>query len=192
MEQLPVYLRALDISDLERSYKWHSDPDLYKSLLSPFRFASRSAEEEWLRKKSAFSNEEVNLAICLTETDEHIGNAYLREIDWIARSALFAGILIGDPLHREKGYDEIVQILVLRHAFKDFGLNRVVWYTLVQHQQHVQLQLKLGYIQEGVLRQFVFKDGKFMNVILTSFLAEDYFANEAKLYKMLKKRSTRH
>lgn len=47
----PVYLRALEIEDLERTYKWHNDASLYKISGSPFRFISKSAEKAWLTRK---------------------------------------------------------------------------------------------------------------------------------------------
>ena len=53
----PVYLRALEIEDLERTYKWHNDASLYKTLGSPFRFISKSAEKAWLIQKCEFSIE---------------------------------------------------------------------------------------------------------------------------------------
>ena len=61
----PVYLRALELDDLDRTYKWHNDSELYKTIGVFQVYVHRTTDEEWLRKKLAFSNEEVNLAICL-------------------------------------------------------------------------------------------------------------------------------
>lgn len=98
-----IYLRALEASDLEQCHKWHNDRDLYKMLVGPFRFVSKQAEQAWLDRKTAFSPDELNLAICVKGSDEHVGNIYLREIDWVARNAQL-GIFIGSREERSKGY----------------------------------------------------------------------------------------
>ena len=69
----PVYLRALELGDLDRTYKWHNDPELYKKLVGSFHYFSRATEEEWLQKKQVYSPQEVDLAICLTDNSRHIG-----------------------------------------------------------------------------------------------------------------------
>ena len=56
-----VYLRALELDDLDRTYKWHNDRELYRAM-GEFHYVSRATEEEWLRKKQVFSTNEVNLA----------------------------------------------------------------------------------------------------------------------------------
>ena len=98
-----VYLRSLELEDLDKTWKWHNDSGLYEMLVSPFRFVSRLAEEEWIRQRLAYSQNEVQLAICLKESNEHIGDIHLRNIDWVSRLAE-VGIFIGDAEHWSKGY----------------------------------------------------------------------------------------
>src|SRR6266511_1340668 len=112
----PVYLLALEFTDLERTLAWHNDRALYATLASPFRFVSRATEEEWLRQAQAASPQQINLAICLTAPEEHIGNIYLRDIDWVARRAELH-IFIGDPRQRGKGYGRAAVRLLIDYAF---------------------------------------------------------------------------
>ena len=77
----PVVLRSLEPGDVERTHRWHNSPALYEFLASPFRYVSRATEEEWLARRGAYSTSEVNLAICVRDTGQHIGNIYLRDID---------------------------------------------------------------------------------------------------------------
>ena len=101
----PVYLRSLEMEDLARIHRWHNDPDLYGSLVPPHRFVSTAAVEQWLRQRIAYSTDEVALAICLSANSEHIGNIYLRRINWVARHAVL-NMFIGDPAHQSKGYGQ--------------------------------------------------------------------------------------
>jgi RimJ/RimL family protein N-acetyltransferase len=168
-----IYLRALDFDDLERTYKWHNDIVLWELLMTPFRYVSRASEEEWLRKKQSYSNDEVNLAICLTDNSQHIGNIYLREINWIARQGHLAGVLIGDPEHRSKGYGTAALRLLIEHAFGDLGLRRMYGYALEEHQSSIRMMEKCGFVVEGKLRKHAFKAGKFKDVVIMGLCAED-------------------
>lgn len=167
-----VYLRPLDLADLDRTFRWHSDPGLYEMLVSPFRYVSRTSEEEWLRKKMQFSNTEIQLAICLTEGNQHIGNIHLRNIAWVSRTAE-TGVFIGEAEHWSKGYGQQAMRLLLRHAFNDLGLLRV-WLTVFDDNlRAIRSYEKCGFIVEGRLRQHAFKCGKFKDLIYMGINVSD-------------------
>lgn len=54
--QEPVYLRALEQGDIERTHKWHNSPELYRTLGSPLFFMSQYAERLWLDQKCKYSD----------------------------------------------------------------------------------------------------------------------------------------
>ena len=95
--QPKVFLRALEEGDLERTCRWHNDPELYHTLVDGFRFVSEQAESDWLAKRVNCSQTEVNLAICLSPGKKHIGNIYLRPINLTFRNAVL-GIFIGEKI----------------------------------------------------------------------------------------------
>jgi diamine N-acetyltransferase len=167
-----VYLRALEPADVERTWKWHNDPGLYEMLVSPFRYVSRAAEEEWIRRKAAYSQTEVQLAICLREGDRHIGNIHLTDIDWVVRHA-GVGIFIGEEEHWSKGYGQQALRLILRHAFNDLGLHRVHLVVLDGNDRAIRAYEKCGFVVEGRLRQHAFKQGKFRDLILMGICVDD-------------------
>ena len=110
----PIYLRALEMSDLDRCHKWHNDKDLYEMFWGPFHFVSKQAVEAWLNRKTSYSSEEYNFAITVKETDKHIGNIYLRKINWVCRHAELQ-IFIGDREEISRGYGQsaVRQLLIL-------------------------------------------------------------------------------
>jgi len=167
-----VYLRALDPSDLDRTHKWHNDAPLYEMLVSPFRHVSRAAEDEWIRRKAAYSQTEIQLAICLKEGDQHIGNIQLTDIDWVARHAL-VGIFIGEAQHWSKGYGRQAMRLLLRHAFHDLGLRRVYLTVLDDNLRAIRAYEKCGFVVEGRLRQHAYKRGQFRDLIFMGICVDD-------------------
>lgn len=167
-----IYLRALDVSDVERTWKWHNDSGLYEMLVNPFRYVSRGAEEEWIRRKLAYSQTELQLAICLKESHQHIGNINLRDIDWTARIAQ-VGIFIGEAEHRSKGYGSQALRLMLRHAFNDLGLLRLYLTVFEDNQCAIRAYQKCGFVVEGRLRKHAYKLGQFKDLILMGICMGD-------------------
>jgi diamine N-acetyltransferase len=168
-----IYLRALDVSDLEKVFTWHNDSTLYEHLGGNFRWVSRSAEEEWIRRRCMYSSNEINLAICISDTHEHIGNIYLRDMDWVARHAELH-IFIGAQTQRGHGYGEAAIRQVLAHAFEDLGLHRVFLYVLVSNEPAIHLYKKCGFIEEGRLRQHIFKKGCNEDVLIMGLLSSEW------------------
>ncbi|MCX5643228.1 MAG: GNAT family protein [Phycisphaerae bacterium] len=167
-----MYLRALEPSDLDRTWKWHNDPGLYEMLVSPFRYVSRAAEEEWIRRKAAYSQTELQLAICLKQDDQHIGNIHLRSIDWVSRHAE-VGVFIGEARHWSKGYGQEAMRLLLRHAFYDLGLRRAYLTVLDDNHRAIRAYAKCGFAVEGRLRQHAYKRGKFRDLIFMGICVGD-------------------
>jgi len=170
-----IFLRALEIGDLDYTYKWHSDQTLYSSLAGPFRYVSFGAEREWLLIKEKFSNQEINLMICLMDTSRPIGMLSLREIDWVTRKAHFTGLLIGDPEFRGKGIGTEALDLLLAHCFFDLGLNRIYGNVMEENIPSIKMMEKCGFVKEGKLLQHAFKDGEFKDVFIFGILSEQYF-----------------
>jgi RimJ/RimL family protein N-acetyltransferase len=166
----PIYLRALELTDLERTHRWHNDQAMYTTMGSTFHYVSLATEEAWLRQIDINSQQQVNLAICVTETSQHIGNIYLRDIDWVARHAS-VHIFIGEPRERSNGYGYTAVTLLTKHAFADLGLRRLHLLALTDNIS-VELFKKCGYIVEGVLRQHTFVDGRFRDLVVMARCAE--------------------
>ena len=167
-----VYLRALEAADLDRTWKWHNDPRLYDTLVSPFRYVSQAAEEEWIRTRVAYSQTEIRLAICLKEGERHIGNIQLTDIDWVVRHG-YLGMFIGEPQYQSNGHGQQALRLMLHHAFGDLGLHRVYLTVLDDNPRAIRVYEKCGFAVEGRLRQHTYKGGQFRDLILMGICVGD-------------------
>jgi diamine N-acetyltransferase len=78
--KINVYLRPLQVSDAYTSWSWRNDPDIWAFTGSrPTKHITEEIEVEWIR--SAVSDRaSKRFAICVTETEEYIGNIQLTNI----------------------------------------------------------------------------------------------------------------
>ncbi len=173
-----VILRPVEISDVDYTHKWHSNPELYQTLVGPFRDVSLEVEKAWIAERVANSDQEVNRMICLEGQKAPIGLISVREIDWMARKAHLTGIFIGDAQHRGKGYGYQALCQMMQYCFDTLELNKVWTHILDDNQASIRIFEKCGYKIEGHLRQHTYKDGQFRDVVLVGLLAEDYYRKQ--------------
>ena len=160
-----VYLRSLELADIQRVHQWHNDPELYSNLTTPFHPVSLQTVEQWVIRKSQYSDKEINFAICLSGSSEHIGNIYLKSIDYINRNA-FLGAFIGNSENRGKGYATDALLLVKEYASQTLGLRRLCMYVLANNEAAIKHLQKCDFEIEGKLRQHTYKNGTFEDLLI--------------------------
>lgn len=172
MSEFRVYLRALEPEDYKTSIKWRNDDEIWSMVVGPKYFVSTAYEKKWV-EDAIYSKDKITLAICLKENNEYIGNASFTDIDWINRSAK-TSTLIGEKQYWSKGLATEAKILLLKFAFYERGFNRI-WATILEDNIASQrMNEKCGYKKEGLLRQAVYKNGKFHNLVVMSVLKEEF------------------
>ncbi len=161
----PVYLRALDIDDLDTIYRWHNNRELQMQMGGAFRYLSHAAEEARLRERLAYSSTDVALAICLEGSSQHIGNIGVSEIDWIARHGEVT-MLIGESLEQAEAYGQAALRLLTDHAVEEMGLRRLYAFVLAEDAFSMGIYEACGWTVEATLREHAFADGEFKDVVV--------------------------
>lgn len=169
-----VVLRPVEKSDLDGPYaEWINlqEADIFTEH-AQFPH-SREDLERYLEDRDA-SEHHIWLAIIEWEPRRHIGSVELSDIDWVHRKARYS-IIIGDRSAQGKGYGFEASILLLRHAFGKLNLNRL---ELGVHEDNTaarRLYEKLGFVEEGRLRQAFLRDGSYHDLIVMGLLAEEFY-----------------
>ena len=81
-----------------------------------------------------------------------------------------------DEAHRGKGLVTKSCRAVLDHAFNDLGLNRIEIHCDPENIRSRAIPEKLGFTQEGVLRQRVWKNDRFTDLMVYGMLATEWKA----------------
>lgn len=172
MEKINIYLRALESEDYKTTVKWRNDKEIWEMVGGPKYFVSSEYEKNWIIK--AINNtREVRLGICLIDNNQLIGLASLIETDWINRSGRVS-TMIGDKDYWRAGYATDAMNLLLDFCFNERGMERVWTVILESNIPSQKVAVKCGASVEGVLRNAVFKNGKYHNQVIMSILREEY------------------
>ncbi len=172
-----IYLRAIEESDVARITVWMNDHETTRYLLTG-RFAMTHADERaWLHSHSGKQDNMV-FAICRNDDDQHIGNCGLHEVSWIDRCCVL-GVVIGDSRERGRGYASEVVPMLLAYAFQDLNLERVELSYMAGNDRAEHVYRKLGFVEEGRLRNKRYREGRYLDEVVMSVLRKDWLERTA-------------
>lgn len=168
-----VYLRGLEREDLKGPMlHWTDDREVTRCL---YRGAYPSTLEQMERDYEAMLNSltDIEFAIVDKETDAHIGIAGIHSLNWIARSGEFR-ILIGEKKYWSKGYGTETTQLVVAYAFEILNLHKVWLGVNSESVGAIRAYEKAGFVREGELRDEVYRNSRYYNVVRMSILQDEY------------------
>lgn len=172
-----IQLRAIEYDDLPVLVAWRNNPQIYIYFYE-HEPLSLMMQKVWFDKLIQRPDEKLWI-IEKIKGKQAIGMLGLRHIDWRNRNAELARVLILDSDRRSNLGSESV-CLVMRYFFDHMNMNRLYCDTFAENKNAVLLYQKLGFKKEGVLRQHVFKEGGYSDVICLSILREEYLLTETK------------
>ena len=106
-----------------------------------------------------------------------MGSAGLFTFDHQARRAEL-GIAIGAKQYWDRGYGTNAVRLLLRHAFENLNLNRVSLVVFESNPRAIHVYKKVGFIEEGRMREFHFSGGEYCDTLIMSMLRREWESSE--------------
>lgn len=165
-----TYLRPIEKADAPLFVAWLNDPEVSRFTQQYLPLNLRQ-EEEYLARLYQ-DKENVILGIVERATDRLLGAAGFHQIDWRNRQTGF-GIVIGAKDAWGKGHGAETTRLMLRYAFATLNLHRVWLRVYSFNERAMRCYEKVGFQREGVLRQDVFRDGRYWDTIMMSVLRDE-------------------
>ena len=150
-----VSLRELTHDDAEDRYQWCLDQEVTKHLNMPEKYPPFSLEETraWID-------------MCIDWVD-------LKNIDQLNKHAEL-GIAIGDKTYWGKGYGLAAMGEMLHWGFEELGLNKIWLRVEIDNEQAIKSYRKMGYVEEGILRQDRWRNGEFVDRLRMSILRAEF------------------
>ncbi len=166
-----VYLRPLERDDAPVIAGYLNDAEVRRSLRLD-RPLSVAEEEEFIDRIRQ-SRDEVVVGIVRREGDRLLGVAGLHGVQDTSRQAQF-GIFIGDPMEWGKGFGTEATALLVGYGFGTLNLNRIWLHVHDYNRRGIRAYEKVGFHEEGTLRQAVFREGRYFDVVSMALLRQDW------------------
>jgi RimJ/RimL family protein N-acetyltransferase len=171
-----VRLRALEAGDYDLLHRWLNDANVMQFWGRPGNTQSL-AEITGDEERNAKRGNSRKYIIETLEQNEAIGQIDYYDLDLVSRNC-WTSIMIGNPDYWGGGYGTDAMRVLLRYLFGQLDVHRVVLTTLETNVRAQRSYAKNGFVQEGVLRDWMFFDGAYQAGIIMSVLDEDFRRTE--------------
>ena len=178
LEGARVRFTPLQIENIYTHFTWNNDPELnHFDSEVPFEtetFGSFKRRFEQLIRKPAPTARDFEVH---AEDGTLIGVAYVADLSLHNRHAS-VGVTIGNRDYWGRGYGRESLELLLHYGFNELGLHRVSTETFEYNAAWRVLVERAGFRHEGVLREYLFRDGRYWDNHIYALLEDAYRARD--------------
>ncbi|GAA0729576.1 GNAT family protein [Clostridium malenominatum] len=168
-----VKLREYKKEDVKPAQSYVNNPEVKRLLTPGIPFPNTLEDEEkWVESLSA-TKDVYSFAIETLQDNKYIGGCGINSIDW-KNSVALVGIFIGDKDYWGKGYGTDAMKTLVKFIFEQMNINKVKLNVFSFNERAIKSYEKCGFKIEGVLRQELYRDGKYHDDILMGILREDW------------------
>jgi len=170
------YLRGIKLEDYtDGLFNWANNQEVTHYMVTGLK---PSIKENFAKLYSDIINNptEVVFTIVDKESDKAIGLVGLYRMDLQVRSAEFR-IIIGDKKFWGKGIGTLCAKTIVDYAFRNLNLNKVWLGVNEENIGAYKSYLKAGFVEEGKLRQEIYRNNKYYDAIRMSFLRSEWNKN---------------
>jgi RimJ/RimL family protein N-acetyltransferase len=148
---------------------WFEDLEVTARMKQRFPF-SLEDEQEWLKTRAADPN---SVLWVIEHEGRAIGTTSVHGIDWRNGSGK-TGTLIGDKSMWGKGIAREVMQLRAGFVFRELPLRKLMSSYLEGNEASRRAQASAGYREVGRFRGQYYRDGRWIDEVLTELLREDW------------------
>jgi RimJ/RimL family protein N-acetyltransferase len=172
-----VRLREYRKEDIPLRLAYINDPEIAQNLTPDIPYPMTLHEEEkWFDSITAVSDT-YKFAIETLTDNRFIGGCSISNVDW-RNSVATIGIFIGSKVHRGNGYGSDAIKILMNFIFLQMNINKIKLTVYSYNKAAIKCYEKCGFKIEGVLRQEIFKDGKYYDKIAMGILKSEHLNNE--------------
>ena len=167
-----VYLSPFDAEDTSMHHlwaKWMNDREVSSTYGGFHLNTTLSCARASLADLSGY-----RYSIVLNDDDLVIGHISLHDVDFLHRHA-FLGVFIGESAFRGKGYGYETVMLMLSHGFNSLNLHAIALSVHADNHAGIACFKKAGFKDTGRRREWIFKNGKYEDVLYMDLLQKEYY-----------------
>lgn len=172
-----VRLRGYKEEDVQLAFEYMNDPDVVQYLNPGIPYPmTLQREQEWFKSQKDLKDT-YNFAIETLENEIYIGGCGINKIDW-KNSVAIVGIFIGHKDYRSKGYGTDAMKVLMNFIFNQMNVNKVQLEVYSFNDRAIKSYKKSGFVEEGRIRQRIFRNGKYHDELVMGILKEEYFSKK--------------
>ncbi len=156
--------------DVKKYIEWMNDEAVAGHFGQYNNVVSSKTELKWLYEPPPHMQ---RYAMVLLDGDVLIGSISIHNIDHLNRNA-FLGIFIGEEKNRGKGYGAEAIRLILHYGFKTLNLHNIMLSVNADNYAGIACYKKTGFKEAGRRREWVFKDGEYIDRLYMDILAREF------------------
>lgn len=182
--EFDVYLRAFKPEDAHFINELRKNKDIEEKIGGPTKFVSLEREQKWVND-IIYNDDPRNgwLAVCEKGgNDDIIGYVTANDIDYRNGTCIGGGIKVISPTPG-KFYGLQVLLLGLQLAFEEWRMVRFSVMVLEENTGSLRIMERAGFKREGLMRNYIYKNGYHRNCWLLSMTDQEYRETKAK-YKI--------
>ena len=177
-----IYFEPLSMSGLEEMHKYSIDKRLYEFFeFKPFETINDTKNyiNKLLNKRMSYEGDQkqgMYWFVRRVNDKKLLGTACVVNIDY-SRKSLEWGYGI-DPNYWGKGYILQIQEFLKDYIFTKLNFNRIYGNTFTSNKRAISSLISTGMSEEGIARQYYFKNGKYIDSWMYSMIREDYLTTK--------------
>ena len=172
LETPRLVLRELQPEDAEAAFEFYSDAEVVRYYDSPLTELEQARQEIANHRRRFEAGEAIRWGIVVKGEGRVAGTCGYFARDTACRHATLSYVLAGRHWHQ--GLMTEALAAVIRFGFERYGLHRIEAYVAVPNRASLRLLHKLGFREEGRLRERFFVDGRFHDETMLSLLEGDF------------------
>jgi RimJ/RimL family protein N-acetyltransferase len=186
METERVILSAIDPEDVPAIVRWRNLPEVYRGFIEyePLSTTQQTAflasltpharRRLWLINARGTAPPSYEKMVQPEGNAVPVGTVGIMDLDWRNRRCEFGPIYIGELAYRGRGIAKDAEILVLDYCFNHLGLHKVIAHVPESNSEVIRLHEAAGFQRDILLRDHIFRGGRFEGLHLLSCLAEEF------------------
>ncbi|MEO0528156.1 MAG: GNAT family protein [Bacteroidota bacterium] len=160
-----IYLRALEPNDLEFLYELENNPSVWEISGTSVPY-SKHVLKKYLENAHRDIYEVKQLRLCICANDgETVGLIDLFDFDPKNQRAGM-GIVVLEERKRNRGMGAEAISLLMTYAFTSLNLRQLYANVIEDNAASIHVFQKLGFIQAGVKKDWIYTNKRFKNEIL--------------------------
>ncbi|SCF39953.1 Protein N-acetyltransferase, RimJ/RimL family [Micromonospora matsumotoense] len=166
-----VTLRAMGPDDASALWRWNHDPAVVRWMNAGYP-QTEDRVRTWLTERPRNDYGDVLFGIEVTTGGQLIGLVRLHGAEAETGCAEL-DIYLGEQDHWGKGYGTDVMRTVCRYGFDHMRLHRITLTVVTENLAAHHVYRKVGFVDEGRLRQSFRRDGRWYDKFVMGLLADE-------------------